>query len=244
MAPRKQTKQAAESVAVADANGDATPPKKRKIAVTAAAKVIAEEPKQARGGLRRAKAEKHEADEKQAITNEASPPKKARLARNRNVAASPKASGRTGRKINKPAEVTENNNAREQVVEKKAARAKNGAMTKKAGTKEQAATKMKAKASPAKRQRNDAGGDTRRKNAVARPPAKKTRAKTVEKESVAPAARTAAKAPKKRKSPEHVNEGTKVTEAGDAHIAEGKETVPEKKSRSRAKKQVDNERKL
>ncbi|XP_032679106.1 cylicin-2-like isoform X2 [Odontomachus brunneus] len=239
MAPRKQTK-VAESV-VADANGDASPPRKRKAAT--ATKPVAEESKQVRG-LRRGKAEKAEINDNMVI--DTSPPKRARGGGGRNKTAEPKPavetkSGRSN-KVAK-AEETINNNAHEkapkQTTEKKARAAKTtGAMAKKAGTKEQPAAKPKAKESARKPRNNiaatenGAGGNTTEMD-VAATSTKRTRGKVMEKENAMPAARTAtaAKAPKKRKNVEE-----KTIEDAEVVEEEAAVTVPDKKPRGKPKK--------
>lgn len=245
MAPRKQTK-AAESI-VADANGDASPSRKRKIA----AKPVTEESKQVRTGLRRAKAEKAEIND---VVIDASPPKKARGGKSKTAEPKPATETKSG-KSNKVAKTEEtiNNNAHEkapkQTTEKRARATKTaGAMAKKAGTKEQPATKSKAKESTRKPKNNTAatengaGGNAAEMD-VAATSTKRTRGKVMEKENAMPArTATAAKAPKKRKNVEEETIGNAEVVEEEAAVA-----VPDKKPRGKPKKataQAGNERKL
>lgn len=261
MAPRKQAK-AAGSVVV-NANGDASPLRKRKIAT--ATKPVAGESKQPRTGLRRGRAEKAEVNNIDAAID-VSPPKKSRGG-NKNKTAEPKPTTETksgkSNKVTKTTktEETMNNKANEktqkQTVEKKTRATKTaGAMTKMAGTKEQPAAKSKAKESTKKSRNNttainnSAGGNaTQEINAVAASK-KRTRGKVMEKENAIPAARTASavvKAPKKRKNAEEKT----LTATEDMEIVEEEEvpvTVPNKKPRGKPKKaegaQATNERKF
>lgn len=235
---------------MAAANGNATPPKKRKLAT----KTDTEKPKPAKTGSRSAKTDKHN----NKVADEfVISPKKLR-SRTKNVVVPEIATTKSNtksrtKKVTKQAEVAEDNNADEkvteqqeiienkQVVEKKA-RGK-PATTKKAGTsKKSAATKSRAKKpqdepTVENGDENSEKDDTGEENSVKRPPLR--RGKAVDKSDV-PAAASKAKSAKsrKRKNPEDANDA--VAEAESAQNVEKdeetEETVANKKIRGKPKK--------
>lgn len=238
MAPRKQTKQAAAESTVAAADGNVTPPKKRK---TVARSTVAEAPKQAKSKAAAA-APRHTKQAKKLLEEELAPvfsPKKLR-SRDKNVVAAavttknaaPKTDTRTKSKkvfVNKQ----QREKADEEVVEQQVAEKKTrGKSAKKAGT------KPKAKAPVARKRKSEVEENEDVENAEVVgeeiPPVRRTtrRGKTVDEENVAPAA-TRAQRPRKRAETKMLAEADDTPEEkeNDAEmIAAGK------KPRERTKK--------
>lgn len=230
MARRRQAKQAAAESTQAAADGDVTPPKKRK----AAAKSTA--PKPAKSALPR---QVRQVKEQEAAT--AFSPKNLR-SRLKDVAAKNETESKSKTFVNKQKEekTLEDNNTGEQVVEKKTRGGGKSAVTKKAGTKTTTA-KPKAKASVVKKKKDNVENgnveDIESGNVSEENPPKRTtrRGKTAdEEENVRPAKVRTIKRPRKRKTTE---ETEAIAEADDEpREKDDAEMIVDKKSRAKAKK--------
>lgn len=252
MAPRRQAKQPAAETVAAVADGNVTPPKKRK---TAAKSAATNEPKQAaKGRSRQAKAGKRESA---AAGEPASPPKKSRSRqKNAAVAAKNETKGKSKKRVNKePEDAAPEDNAVEKTVEKKARGGKAAAAVKKAGIKA-TATKPKAKSPAARKPRikttiESGAGNSGKQNAVSKSPAKRTtrRMRAAVVESDAPA-QPAAKASRKRKNVQDTNEAIPEVESTkeedeqeEEEEKENEAKVAGKKSRRPKKIETDDARK-
>lgn len=246
MAPRRQAKQPATETVVAAADGNVTPPKKRKIAT----KPVTDKPKPVRTMASRAAKEKHNNNNNDVAVDEfAVPPKKSR-GKTKTAAEAPKSTAiakTKTKKVNKQAEAAVDNNMDEEVTEQqekkqiaeKKTRGKPAA--KKAGTsKKPAATKSRVKKPQdevvIENGSEDLEKDTGKKNA-----AKKTRrgGKAVEdvEKNDAPAASKAKPAAKSRKrKPAEDAEKDVIAEAEVAVNVEKMEMVLNKKSGGKSKK--------
>jgi len=233
MAPRKQAKQAAaESTQVAAADGNVTPPKKRK----AAAKSTP--PKQAKTAPPR---QVRQVKEQEAAT--VFSPKNLR-SRQKDVAPKNDAENKSKKMfVNKQKEeekTVEDDNTGEQ-VEKKTRGGGKSAVTKKAGTKT-ATAKPKAKAPVVKKKKDqveNGAGDVENGTVSDENPPKRTtrRGKAADEENVAPAATRVRviKKPRKRKTAET----EAIAEVDDEELPEKNDAemiVDNKKSREKAKK--------
>lgn len=242
MARRRQAKQpATESVVVASADGNVTPPKKRKTAVAkpAAAEpaavepAAADEPRQIRS--RQAKAAKRE---NEAVSEPASPPKKSRAKPKSAVAdAKNDAKSRPKRQTKKESEnAAMKDDAAEEVVEKKT---RGGKATEKAGMKA-TMVKPKAKVPVARKQKTTVENGDPEKNVVDEGPTKRTtrRAKAVEEGADAPVQPPVRAAPRKRKNAPDAKVIREAQVAKDEEEEENEAKVAEasKQSRTRAKK--------
>lgn len=246
MAPRKQTKQAATESVVAAADGNVTPPKKRKMPAKPA-----DEPRQAKGRSRQANKQEDE------VAGElASSPKKLRSRQNKQPAAGATTTAvvkndtksKPKKKTNKEPENAEvDNHASEEVAEKRTRGGKTVATAKKAGTKV-AAVKPKAKVPVTRKQKTpatdeDSAVDSGKKNVAAKSPAKRTtRQVKAVKENDAPTQSTA-KVSRKRKNVEDeaVTEAQTLKEKEKEEEEEDDENKikASKKPRGRAKKMDD-----
>lgn len=232
MAPRKQTKQAAAESIQAAADGNVTPPKKRK---TAAKSTVTAVPKQAKAAVPR---QVRQVKERETAT--AFSPKELR-SRQKDV---PKNDTENKSKmfVNKWKEektAIEDNDTDEQIVGKKTRGGGKSAVTKKAGTKT-TTSKPKVKALVIKKQKEvgDSAGDIENDTGSEKNPSKRTtrRERAADGENVAPATTKvrSIKRPRKRKNAETeaiAEADDEPQEKNDAEMI-----VDSKKSRERAKK--------